>query len=66
MSIIKDSYQITKIVVVVVSLFNLNSIQENELKSYVKLHQNEWIEQRWSEQEVEEMIKGEAKYIFKD
>lgn len=40
MSIIKDSMQVLKIAMAVASLFNLNAIQEAELKNYVKLQQD--------------------------
>ena len=56
MGVVKDLMQIAKIVATVSLLFNFNSMQENELKSYVKSQQYEWIEKRRTEQEVEEMI----------
>ena len=52
MGVIKDGMQIAKIVMAVVSLFNLNSFQQTELNNYVKLQQYQWIEQRRSEAEV--------------
>lgn len=60
MGVIKDGMQIAKIVMAVVSLFNLNSFQQTELNNYVKLQQYQWIEQRRSEAEVEAMLKSEA------
>lgn len=66
MGVISDTIQIAKIVAVVATLFNMNSFQENQLKNYVKMEQYSWIQQRRSEQEVEEMIKNEARYITKD
>lgn len=63
MGVVKDLMQIAKIVATVSLLFNFNSMQENELKSYVKSQQYEWIEKRRTEQEVEEMIKNEARII---
>lgn len=65
MSVIKDSMQITKIVMAVVSLFNLNSIQETELSNYAKLQYYQWIEQRKTEAEVEAILKNEAYTISK-
>lgn len=63
MGIIKDSTQIAKIVMAVVSLFNLNSIQQTELNNYAKLQQYQWVEQMKSEAEVELMLKNEAQRI---
>ena len=63
MGIIKDTYQVAKIVAIVVGMFNLNAIQETELKTYVRLQQYQWVEKRKTEQEVEEMIKTQARYI---
>lgn len=60
MSIITDGAKIAKIVMAVVSLFNLNSFQQTELNNYVKLRQYQWIEQRKSEAEIEMMLKNEA------
>lgn len=60
MGVIKDGMQIAKIVMAVVSLFNLNAFQQTELNNYVKLQQYQWIEQRKSEAEVEAMLKSEA------
>lgn len=63
MSIIKDSMQILKIAMAVASLFNLNAVQEAELKNYVKLQQNEWIERRKHDNEIEAILKNEAHRI---
>lgn len=63
MGAVKDAMQIAKIVAIVVGLFNLNSFQTNKLNNYVRMKQYEWIEQRKSEQEVEEIIKSQARYI---
>ena len=63
MGIIKDTYQVAKIVAIVVGMFNLNAIQETELKTYVRLQQYQWVEKRKTEQDVEEMIKNQARYI---
>ena len=60
MGVIKDGMQIAKIVMAVVSLFNLNAFQQTELNNYVKLQQYQWIKQRKSEAEVEAMLKSEA------
>ena len=63
MSIIKDSMQVLKIAMAVASLFNLNAIQEAELKNYEKLQQNEWIERRKHDSEIEVILKNEAQRI---
>lgn len=64
MGIVKDITQIGKMVIVVASLFNLNAIQQTELKNYVKLQQYEWIEKRKDDAEVEAMLKSEAQRIL--
>ncbi len=63
MSIIKDITQIGKIVIVVASLFNLNNMQQAELKNYAKLQQYEWIEKRKDDAEIEALLKSEAQRI---
>ena len=63
MNIVKDTIQIGKIVMAVSLMFNFNSLQESELKNYVKLREIEWVSKRKTEQEVEEMIKAEARNI---
>lgn len=63
METVKDAFQIMKIVAIVVSSLNLNSIQENKLNNYVRMKQYEWIEQRKSEREIEEIIKSHAETI---
>ena len=63
MGLIKNGMQVAKIVMTVVSLFNLNSIQQTQLNNYAKLQQYQWIERRKSEAEVELMLKNEAQRI---
>lgn len=63
MNVVKDTIQIGKIVIAVSLMFNFNSLQESELKNYVKLREIEWVSKRKTEQEVEEMIKAEARNI---
>lgn len=63
MSIIKNITQIGKIVIVVASLFNLNNMQQAELKNYAKLQQYEWIEKRKDDAEIEALLKSEAQRI---
>lgn len=63
MSIVKDTIQIGEIVMAVSLMFNFNSLQESELKNYVKLREIEWVRKRKTDQEVEEMIKAEARNI---
>lgn len=63
MGIIKNATQVTRIVMTVVSLFNLNSFQQTELNNYAKLQQYQWVEQMKSEAEVELMLKNEAQRI---
>ena len=59
MNVVKDTIQIGKIVIAVSLMFNFNSLQESELKNYVKLREIEWVSKRKTEQDVEEMIKAE-------
>lgn len=66
MSIIKDTYTIGKLVATIVTLFNMNSLQETSLKNYVKLEQAEWIEKRKEESEVQAYILGKANEIMKE
>lgn len=63
MSIIEDTKQVLGIAMAVASLFNLNAIQETELKNYVKLQQSEWVERQKHDNEIEEILKNEAQRI---
>lgn len=66
MSVVKDTMTIAKLVATVVTLFNMNSIQETSLKNYVKLEQYQWIEQRKRESEIQQYILGKANEIMKE
>jgi len=63
MGIVSNGVQIMKIFATIASLFNLNAAQQAELNNYVKYQQYQWIEQRRTEAEVEQMIRSEAQLI---
>lgn len=65
MGIVKDIYTVGKILSSVLIMFNLDSIRENELNSYVKLNQTEWIERCKTESEVEQYIISKANELSK-
>lgn len=65
MGIVKDVYTVGKILSSVLIMFNLDSIRENELNSYVKLNQTEWIERCKTESEVEQYIISKANELSK-
>ncbi len=66
MAIVKDAMTIGKILATIITMFNLNSMQENALKSYVKLQQMEWIEKCKSEAEIQQYIISKANEIIKE
>lgn len=55
-----DTGKILSIAASVISLFNLNSIQQKQLNLYVKNNMYEWVEKRKTDSEIEELIKAEA------
>lgn len=59
-----DALTITRIVATVVTLFNLNTIQEKKLSNYVKDNQYKWISELKRKEEVETLIKSEARNIL--
>ena len=65
MGIVKDVYSVGKILFSVLIMFNLDSIRENELNSYVKLNQTEWIERCKTESEIEQYIISKANELSK-
>lgn len=65
MGIVKDVYTVGKILSSVLIMFNLDSIRENELNSYVKLNQTEWIERCKTESEIEQYIISKANELSK-
>ena len=65
MGIVKDVYTVGKILSSVLIMFNLDSIRENELNSYVKLNQTEWIERCKTESEVVQYIISKANVLSK-
>lgn len=66
MAIVKDTMTIAKIVATIVTMFNLNSIQETSLKNYVKLEQYQWIEKRKDDAEIQQYILSKANEIIKE
>lgn len=66
MSIVKDTMTIAKIVATIVTMFNMNSIQETSLKNYVKLEQYQWIEKRKDDAEIQQYILSKANEIIKE
>lgn len=66
MSIVKDTYTIGKIVATIITLFNMNSLQETSLKNYVKLEQAQWIEKCKEESEIQAYILSKANEIMKE
>ena len=65
MGIVKDVYTVGKILSSVLIMFNLDSIRENVLNSYVKLNQTEWIERCKTESEIEQYIISKANELSK-
>lgn len=55
--------KIKTLATVAITLFSLNSGQEKQLDNYVKMYENQWVEQRKSEAEVELLIKDKARSI---
>lgn len=55
-----DTGKILSIAASVISLFNLNSIQQKQLNLYVKSNMYEWVEKRKSDSEIEALIKAKA------
>lgn len=53
---VKDIGTIIKIMTMTMSLFNVSDLQETEINNYVKDNMYRWVEERKSEEEVEEMI----------
>lgn len=64
MAVVKDVWTIARIVTLVVSAFNLNSIQENKLRNYVNLKQMTWIAAMKDESEIQAEIQRRVDEII--
>lgn len=60
-----DISKIGRILTTVIAVFNLNSAQQTQLNSYVRLEQDQWIEKRKDDSEIEQLINSKANEISK-